>query len=74
MLVEASGTVRKAESGYSFSGIVIRPNLTIASSKERDRALDLLKKAEKLCLVSRAILTALKFEPQLEVAKAAALV
>jgi len=74
LLVEASGTVRKAESGYSFSGIVIRPNLTIASSKERDRALDLLKKAEKLCLVSRAILTALKFEPQLEVAKAAALV
>lgn len=74
LLVEASATVRKAASGYDFSEIVIRPNLTIASSKERDRALDLLQRAQKLCLVSRAILTPLKFEPQLEVTKAAALV
>lgn len=74
LLVEASATVRKAESGYVLSEIVIRPNLTIASSKERDRALDLLKKAEKLCLVSRTLLTPLKFESQLEVTKAAALV
>lgn len=65
--VEASGTVRKSESGYMFTQIVIRPNLKIASSEERERALELLKKAEKLCLVSRAIGTTLNFEPQLEV-------
>ena len=39
--VEASGTVRKAESGYSFTQIVVRPNLKIASNDERDRALEL---------------------------------
>ena len=61
--------VRKAESGYSFAQIVVRPNLKIASVEERDRALDLLKRAEKLCLVSRALGTNLKFEPQLEVTK-----
>ena len=67
--VEASGTVRRAESGYSFAQIVVRPNLKIASTEERDRALDLLKRAEKLCLVSRALGTNLKFEPQLEITK-----
>jgi len=65
--VEASGTVRKADSGYSFSQIVIRPNLKIGSEQDRGRALELLKKAEQLCLVSRAIGTTLKFEPQLEI-------
>ena len=69
--VEASGTVRKAESGYNFSEITVRPNLKITSLGDRERALDLLKRAEKLCLVSRAVGTTLKFEPQLEVTKPA---
>jgi peroxiredoxin-like protein len=67
--VEASGSIRKAESGYTFSHILLRPNLKIASAEERERAIDLLKRAEKLCLVARAIGTKLQFEPQLEVAK-----
>ena len=71
--VEASGTVRKAESGYSFAQITVRPNLKIASSDERDKALELLKRAEKLCLVSRAMGTTLKFEPQLEITKPASI-
>jgi peroxiredoxin-like protein len=68
--VEASGTVRKSEPGYSFTEIVVRPNLKIASVEERDRALELLKKAQNLCLVSRAIGTPLRFEPQLEIESA----
>jgi len=66
--VEACGTIRKAESGYSFNEIILRPNLRIGSVAERDRALDLLRRAEKLCLVARAIGTKLQFEPQLEIA------
>jgi peroxiredoxin-like protein len=65
--VEASGTVRKVDSGYSFTQIVVRPNLKIETAEDRDRALELLKRAEKLCLVSRALGTNLKFEPQLEI-------
>jgi len=71
--VEASGTVRKGESGWSFTQIVVRPNLKIASNDEKDRALELLKRAERLCLVSRAIGATLKFEPQLEVTKPASI-
>lgn len=67
--VEASGTVRKSESGYNFAQIVVRPNLKISSADERERALELLKRAEKLCLVSRAIGTTVLFEPQLEIVK-----
>ena len=66
--------MRKAESGYQFSQIVVRPNLKIGSAEERERALDLLKRAEKLCLVSRAIGTTIKFEPQLEITKPAQVV
>ncbi|MFZ0732144.1 MAG: OsmC family protein [Candidatus Sulfotelmatobacter sp.] len=68
--VEASGTVRKAASGYGFSEIVLRPTMKIAEFGERNRAVDLLKKAERLCLVSRALDIPLRFEPQLEVTPA----
>jgi organic hydroperoxide reductase OsmC/OhrA len=68
--VEVSGTVRKSDPGYRFTEIVVRPNLKIASVEERDRGLELLKKAQSLCLVSRAIGTPLRFEPQLEIASA----
>lgn len=72
--VETSGTVRKADPGYGFSEIVIRPKLKIAASKEREHTLDLLKKAERLCLVSRTIDVPLRFEPQIEVAETVPLV
>ena len=70
--VEASATLRKMESGYNFSEIVIRPTLKIADDAERALALDLLKKAQRLCLVSRAFAIPMRFEPQLEVAVALA--
>ena len=65
--VEASGKICKSQFGYGFSEIVIRPTLKIACSEEQERALDLLNKAERLCLVSRAIDVPLRFEPQIEV-------
>lgn len=72
--VEASATLRKMESGYSFSEIVIRPTLKIVNDVERGIAFDLLKKAQRLCLVSRAFAIPIKFEPQVEVAAARAAV
>jgi uncharacterized OsmC-like protein len=70
--VEASGTIRKAQSGYGFTEIVIQPTLKIACAEQREHALDLLKKSERLCLVSRALGTALRFEPKIEVIEATA--
>ena len=65
--VEVSARLSGMRSGYSFTEITIRPTLKIAEYEERERALDLLKKAERLCLVLRTLNTAVKFEPQLEV-------
>jgi organic hydroperoxide reductase OsmC/OhrA len=65
--VEARGTVRRSEFGYGFTEIVISSTLKIACPAEREHALDLLKEAESLCLVSRAIDVPLRFEAQIEV-------
>jgi peroxiredoxin-like protein len=67
--VEVQGTVHKADSGYSFSEIVMRPNLTISSEEGRERALPLLQKAEALCLVSRALSIPQTFESRVQVSK-----
>lgn len=67
--VEVEGTVEKTQAGYCFTGIVIRPKLTIPAEQTQARALELLKKAEGLCLVSRALTNITqKFEPRVGVA------
>lgn len=65
--VEATGSVRKASSGYAFEEITIRPTLTIANIEEQSRAERLLPKAKQLCLVFRALSVAAKFEPRVVV-------
>jgi peroxiredoxin-like protein len=67
LAVEVEGTIHKADSGYAFREIVIRPTLTISGEQEQTRALLLLQKAKAVCLVSRALSIEQKFEPQLHV-------
>ena len=67
--VEVQGTVHKVDSGYSFSEIVMRPNLKISSEEGRERALRLLQKAEALCLVSRALSITQTFESHVQISK-----
>ena len=68
--VETHGTTAKTVDGYRFGEIVMRPKLTISSEEERNRAVDLLKKAKGLCLVSRALGVTQTFEPLIAVGKA----
>jgi peroxiredoxin-like protein len=69
LAVEAEGTVSKTDNGYCFSEIVIRPCLTIPKEEQRVRAISLLDKAKALCLVSRALAIAQKFEARIEIRK-----
>jgi organic hydroperoxide reductase OsmC/OhrA len=62
--VEVEGSVRKAESGYEFARILIRPTLTISNLEEQPRADRLLEKAKRLCLISRALAIPQTFEPR----------
>jgi organic hydroperoxide reductase OsmC/OhrA len=62
--VAVEGMVHKAQSGYEFAGILIRPTLTISDPAEQPRADRLLEKAKRLCLVSRAIAVPQSFQPR----------
>lgn len=66
--VEVEATVKKAESGYEFTRILIRPTLTISKLEERPRADRLLEKAKRLCLVSRALGMPQKFDARVQAA------
>ncbi|HEV3205859.1 MAG TPA: OsmC family protein [Terriglobales bacterium] len=67
--VEAEGTLSTTDRGYSFSQIALRPTLTIPREDQRVRAVGLLRKAEALCLVSRALATTPKVETRIEISK-----
>ena len=68
--VEVEGQVSKAELGYAFGDVVIRPSLSISSEDQRERGLRLLQKAKKVCLVSGALKVAQTLEPQVQVGEA----
>src|SRR5712691_7697106 len=51
--VEAEGIVRKIDSGYSFSEILLRPTLMISSEQDQGRALGLLRVKLRHCVWSR---------------------
>lgn len=65
--VEVEGNIKKADTGYHFSEVLIRANLMIPQAEESALALRLLHKAEGLCLVSRALSVRQTFEPRVQV-------
>jgi len=67
--VEAS--ISKSSSGYEITGIDIMPTLAIHQQDDQVRALELLRKARSLCLVSRALSVEPKFKPKIEVGEMA---
>ena len=48
-----------------FTEIVLRPRLRIPAGTDRDRALSVLHKSEKTCLVSASLATPVRLEPEL---------
>jgi peroxiredoxin-like protein len=60
----ATGTLEKAEGGFRFTRVMIRPELTIAHESDRERALRLLEKTERSCLVSRSLRSEVLLEPK----------
>jgi peroxiredoxin-like protein len=70
--VEVEGVIKKTNSDYSFTEVVVRPNLTFCVEHEQTRALRLLQKAKTLCLVARALSVEQGFEPRVQVSEARA--
>lgn len=65
--VLATGVLEKGEGGLQFTRISIRPNLTILPESDRERALRLIEKAERSCLVARSMRSEVTVEPTVRV-------
>jgi peroxiredoxin-like protein len=63
----AVGKLEKRErSGFWITEITLKPRLVIKHEREAERALRILEKAEKKCLITNSILSEVSLEPQLE--------
>ena len=63
--VQVDGTLEKGEGGFSFTKAVVRPVLTIGDGADRERAMRLLEKAERVCLISRSLKSAIELRPEI---------
>ncbi|HEX6300125.1 MAG TPA: OsmC family protein [Acidimicrobiia bacterium] len=53
---DSTGHLQRDEKGlYSIDRIMLRPNVLISADSDVDRAIRLLDKAEKVCLIGRSI-------------------
>jgi peroxiredoxin-like protein len=53
--LEAEGLLGNADGIWRFTGIKLRPVVTVLKEEDRDRAIRLLEKAEESCLVARSL-------------------
>jgi peroxiredoxin-like protein len=63
--LDAAGTVDRKDGVTRFTEIILRPRLTIAVGVDRERAVKILEKSEKLCLVSASLSTAIHLKPEI---------
>lgn len=63
--LDAVGTVDRQDGVTRFTEIVLRPRLTVAAGTDRDRALRVLEKSEKGCLVAASLSTPVRMEPEI---------
>ncbi len=63
--VDAAGTVDRQDGVTRFTEIVLRPRLVVAPGTDRERALKVLEKSEKHCLVSASLSTPIRLEPEI---------
>lgn len=61
---EAVGTLEKTDSGFQVTRIVIHPVVTVSRDEDIERALKLLEKAEKHCLISNSMKSEVGIEPK----------
>lgn len=65
--LSSEGTVDRKDGAIRFTEIVLRPRLTIPPGQDPARALRIMEKSEKACLVSASLATPIRLEPEITV-------
>ena len=65
--LETEGILGHENGTLRFQGIHLRPHVKIAREEDRERALRLLQKAEKSCLIARSLSCPVTVEPEIQV-------
>jgi len=63
--LSGEGIVDLKEGIICFSAIVLRPTLRLAAGNDKDRAMRILEKSERACLVSASLSTPVRLEPEI---------
>jgi peroxiredoxin-like protein len=64
----AIGKLENSSGKFLMSEVVLRPVLRIMDENDREKAMRVLEKSEKACLVSNSIKSKIVFEPLVEIA------
>ncbi|HEY8204894.1 MAG TPA: OsmC family protein [Pyrinomonadaceae bacterium] len=66
---KATGKLEKQDDvGMMMTLVVLRPRLTIRNARDEERALRILEKAERHCLIANSVKTRIRLEPEIKVA------
>jgi organic hydroperoxide reductase OsmC/OhrA len=63
--VDIAGTVDRVDGVTRFTEIVLRPRMTVVPGTDHGRALRVMEKSEKACLVSASLSTPIRLEPEI---------
>ncbi len=58
------GIVDRKDGATRFTVIVLRPRMTIPAGADREKALKLMEKSEKACLISASLALSVRLEPE----------
>lgn len=65
LTLHATGVVNRQAGVTRFTEIVLRPRLTVTSGTDHERALHILEKSEKACLVTASLSTPVRLEAEI---------
>lgn len=63
----SEGLLGKIDGKFRMTEIILKPHLTIKSKQDEEKALSILNKSEKACLISNSILSEVKMEATIDV-------
>ncbi len=66
---QSNGKLEQVEGKFLMTEITLKPTVIIADEKDYERALRVLEKSERACLISNSIKSEIVFEPTVKISK-----